>query len=308
MRSYTRGRQLLGVLCTLVVFAFFSKIQAQKLKPEEIIAKHIASIGTPENVANSKLRMAVGTSNLLIRDPPREASGTTVLASDGNDMAFISTFNLRDYQMERIGLFGKKVDIRSIDQGRRSALGEILNAYDLYVKDRLFGGSIFSTWLLMDAAGMHGKLETEGKKKVGDRDAWVLKYSPKGGLGSESYIKLYFDAENFHHLRTVYRHKQTEEGFADTQPMNKSTGDADSSFKGVNARGNWGAELASNGSTLTEDFADIREVNGLTLPHQYTIVVDIDGSSGTKEFKYSFAINEYRLQKQFPADFFSFKN
>lgn len=275
-----------------------SSIGQQKLSPGEIIAKHLESIGRSDSITVAKKRMAVGSSAFSIRTASKKANGRVVMASDGSDLAFVSTFNMSDYQMERIGLFGNKINIPFIIPGRRSGLGTFLATYNKLMDDRIFGGCIFSTWPFLEQGGVRGKLETEGSKKVGDREAWVINYIPKGGLSGGSSIKLYFDAENFHHLRTVYRQKESENGFYDTGSKASNMGRAPDT---------WGGQLANNGSTLTEDFEDFRDENGLMLPHKYSIQLSADVASGTTDYKWSFVIEEYKLIKDFPADFFTFK-
>jgi len=289
---------------SLLVLVGFIESPAQKLTVEEVIAKHVASIGNSDVVAKSKLRMAIGTSYFRVRSPAKDANGTAILASNGIDVAFFSTFDMRDYPTEKIGLFGNKIDIRPIDQNRRSPLGSFLNAYDKYLNNRILGGSILSSWLFLGSLESGSKLELEGKKKVGGRDAWVVRFYPKGGMDSSSYIRFYFDTENFHHLRTVYRQRETEAGFSDTIGMQNSSGGG--FYGGRKAEGDWSANSASNGSTLTEDFEEIRDVDGLTLPHKYSIVLNIDGNMGTREFKYVFTFAEHRIVKEFPVGFFSF--
>jgi hypothetical protein len=269
---------------------------AQKLTAEEVIAKHIASLGTPAAVAQWKRRLAVGTAEFTMRSSGKRATGQAILASNGADLAFYSTFDLRDYPTERIGYFGNKITIPFVQLGRRSPLGSFLLRYDKYLSSHLFGGTVFSTWNFGNGAAADGQFESEGKKKLDGRDVWVLKYSPKGGIGFESYYKLYFDAATFQHVQTVSRQKEEEGGFADTVGM------------GHNAGGPWGAGMASNGSTVTETFSDFRTIDGIVLPHKYQIVLSYDGSRGTEEFRWSLNIADYKIVKEFPADFFSFKS
>jgi hypothetical protein len=213
-------------------------------------------------------------------------------------MAFLSTFDMRDYRLERIGIFSDKIDIPVVQENHRSPLGSFLLAYDKLLGGRLFGGSIFSTWALYSRDLDELKLEADGKKKVNNRDAWVIKVSPKGGLSGGSYIKLYFDAENFHHLRTVFHQKETETGFYDTG----------SRATNIGTTGNWGpGEMTNNGSTLTEDFDDFKtDAAGISLPHKYSVLLYIDSRTGSAQFKWDFNITEYKLVN-FPPNFFSFQ-
>jgi len=285
-----------AILLFVVLSAFcFNVIGQNKLSPEEIISKSLKAIGKTD--ATSERRMAIGGSQFTIRSSSASATGRAVLASDGANMAFFSTFNMRDYGMERIGVFSNKIEIPFVVPGLRSPLGRWLAAYDRTLDDRIFGGTIFSTWRFWGPQSDWGKIETDGKKKIGDRQAWVVSYSPRRGLTSGSHIKLYFDAETFQHIRTVYQQGETDSGFYDTGSKAQN---ANSSVRG------WGSDMASNGSTLTEDFGDYKLDNGLVLPHKYTITLTADVASGTEEYRWDLNIEQFKLVKEFPANFFSF--
>lgn len=291
------GNKMSTFLFLLLIFAFCIGGTAQKLSPEEIIAKHVASIGKADMIADSKRVMAIGGCEFVTHRPEQKIPGRAMLASDGTDLAFFTKFGSIDYPMERIGLFDEKVNIPPIKMGNRSPLGGFLNAYNKTLEGHIFGGIVFSTWRFLSPGRTDGKFEVEGKKKLGDREAWVVNFTPKGGLTGGSYVKLYFDAENFHHLRTVYRQKQPENGFANTTSAGRGS-----------SSGDWDADMANNGFTLTEDFSDFRSDKGLVLPHKYSIALLSDGTNGTTETDWNFTIEEYRLIKDFPADFFTFKS
>ncbi|MFL6375459.1 MAG: hypothetical protein ACJ73D_12385 [Pyrinomonadaceae bacterium] len=291
-------RSALAACAVLVATAVFTLAQDKNLTADEIIARNLKSFGSADAIAKSQNRMAVGTADFTALNTQKKASGSAVLASDGKDLAFFSTFDLRDYRMERIGLFSNKVVIPNIDEGHKSPLGEFLSAYDKLLGARLFGGSIFSNWALYNASATGFTMESEGKKKVNNKDAWLVKIVPKGGLGTGSYIKLYFDAKDFHHIRTVYRQAETERG---SYAANGRGGTG-------SPPGAWDQDMANNGSQLTEDFEDFsNDAAGISLPHKYSVLLSINSVKGSSEFTWKFAISEYKLIKAFPADFFSFK-
>ena len=291
-------------LLALSALAGGAAAQGQKMTPEEIIAKHVASIGKSDVITAAKNRIAIGASEFEMRMAAKKAKGRAMMASDGNNVALFSTFNMTDYKMERIGYFAEKIDIPFIVPGRRSPLGGFLSTYDKFLDNHIFGGAVFTSWVFLRPDSTWGKFEVEGKKKVGDRDAWVVNYTPTGGgLKGGSYIKLYFDTENFRHLRTVYRQKETDSAFAGSNGGMQPGGVGGTIFS-TNTSGAWSNDMANNGMTLTEDFEDIRADNGLTLPHKYSILLAVDGGSGSSQFKWDFVIEEYRPMKEFPAETF----
>ncbi|MGH9949774.1 MAG: hypothetical protein ACRD6X_21610, partial [Pyrinomonadaceae bacterium] len=188
-----------------------------------------------------------------------------------------------------IGIFSNKVTIPFLKEGYRSPLGAYLLVNDRTLNDRLFGGCVFSTWRLFDSSKAEGKFETDGKKKLNNRETWVVRYRPKSGLRDGSSIKLYFDAENFHHVRTVMQLSEPDIAFEVNGPNTPAT-----------------SANASNGTVLTEDFDDYKETNGLTLPHKYNIDLFLNGATGTVQFKWNFNIVEYRLVNDFGKGFFNF--
>jgi len=287
-----------SLLLSLLIVAGTLDGQAQKLTPEEIIAKDVASLGAAKLLTQSRNLMAIAGCEFVMHIPERQIPGRAVLASDGSSLAFFSKFNSDDYPMERIGIFGDKVKIPPVKLGGRSPLGGFLKSWDKTLASRIFGGAIFSTWRFLSATATPGTFATEGMKKIDNRGVWILSFTPKGGLTGGSYIKLYFDAKTFHHVRTVHRQKEPERGGIDVEPT--------SPLRSGGGVGNWNADLANNSFTLTEDFDDIRSDLSLMLPHKYSISVLFDGTNGTAERDWNLRIEEYRLIREFPADFFTF--
>ncbi|PYS89793.1 MAG: hypothetical protein DMF62_06470 [Acidobacteria bacterium] len=291
-----RGYILRSLILYSALLVFGTSVWGQKLSAEEILSKHLASVGTPESLAKAKGRMAIGKSEFISRSPPLTSVGRAVIASDGSNYAFHSTFDLAQYPMERIGLFSNKVTIPFLKEGMRSPLGAFLLVNDQPLVQHLFGGVLLSTWRLFDVSRTDGTFETDGKKKVKDREAWVIRYRPKGGLRDGSSIKLYFDAETFRHIRTVYDLAEPDRGF---YGINRDTS--------VEGRGTpLTSQMAQNNNVLTEDFDDFREANGLMLPHLYKVDLTLNGVSGTANFKWNFTIVEHRLVNNFGEGFFSF--
>ncbi len=107
-----------------------------------------------------------------------------------------------DYPQDRFGYDGKDVNVGYARPGTRSLLASFIYSYKELLKEGLLGGSLTSSWALTNTANKNPKVSYEGTKKIDGKDTLVLSYSPK--KGSDLNIKMYFDKENFHHLRTEY--------------------------------------------------------------------------------------------------------
>lgn len=297
----SRRITLLVIVGSFLTTAGFS--QEPQPTAEEIVARHLKSLGTDKELERNRLRVAVGTSKFDIQGvSKRTVQGGSAFASDGLNMAFISTFDMADYRMERIGLFEDRINIPFVDAGKRSPLGSFLTSYDKVLSSRILGGAIFSSWVFGRSGDHTGRIRNAGKKKINGRDVWVVEYSPKGGLPPGASIKLFFDAENYHHLRTVYEQKDADPGFYNTDPGLVRGATPLSSYMRE-----WTLEMASNSHSLTEDFEEINPVGGVTLPFKYKITLSIDSYKGTAHFDWTFVIREYKLVKEFPQGTFNFK-
>jgi len=291
-------RSALCVCTIILIFASGAIGQDKNLTVQEIFQRHLKSFGTADDVGQSANRLAVGTSDFRIISASTHGTGTAQFASDGKNLALLSTYDLRDYRLDRIGLFSDKVTIPFMYQGHRSPLGTFLTNFDQTLSGKIFGGSIFSTWLGYSPGSELARFSVDGKKKLNGKDAWVVKYSPPGGLGNGSYIKLYFDAETFRHIRTEYRQKEHDSGF-------NGTGDPRSSIG--SEPGGLDTSMASNASTLTEDFDDFSaDAAGIVLPHGYSISLEMDTYRGTFKYAWKYHISEYKLIRQFPAGYWAF--
>ena len=70
--------------------------------------------------------------------------------------------------------------------------------------------------------------------------------------------------------------------------------------------GTFGNQIGESRNTMIEEFDDFRSVGGVTLPYKYAIKLIVESRVGTKEFRWTFKFDEYRLGQNFGADFFSF--
>lgn len=277
--KFLAGVPLLFALC----FFANTEIKAQDLKPEEIIAKHLDSIGTQEKRGAVKNRFAAGVSQFESKLPSKKTAGKAVIVSEANNLFFIASFNSKEYPFEKIGSFSGKVNLPFVTAGTRSPLGAFINDHNKILSEGLLTGSISSMWSLLNPQLRKGKLDSEGTKKIDGRKAYVLSYYPDGTAGKLT-VKLFFDAETFRHIRTQYR---------DEVPAK------DQAFGRLGLQAGVKIEM-------TENFGDFKDADGLTLPHSYKIQYMTDSNSGTYEYNWGFTISKYVFNQNLAADFFSF--
>ncbi|MEJ7622842.1 MAG: hypothetical protein WKF34_02510 [Pyrinomonadaceae bacterium] len=268
----------------LLIAGLASGIAGQSLKTDEIIAKHLGSIASPAKRGELKTLMAIGASEFEVKSPVVRGKGRAVMVSNPANLFFIISLNSKEYPFEKIGHFHGKSSLPFISAGNRSLLGAFLNEHDIVLSEGLFGGTMSLRWPLL-LADKKAMIKSAGTKKVGERKSYVLDYMPRGVGSSDFTIRLFFDADNFNHLRTEYR-RQVDAGRIIFGQQN---------------------QLSSSVITLTEDFSIYKVVDGVTLPHEYRIRFASNSSSVTSENIWGVQVLEYRLNQALQPDFFTFE-
>jgi hypothetical protein len=252
----------------------------------EILQQHLKSVGVTTDANARDNRIAIGKSEFALNLPEWHSAGKAIFASSRLDSMLISSFDLPEYPFEKVGFFRGKVEIPFITPGTRSPMGSYLLLNDNILNEHLFGGVISVSWRMFDAASVLDRLKFGGRKKVNGRESFVIKYNARGNASSDSNIDLDFDAKDFRHLRTEYRQTMPD--------------------RSMHQVGTFGNQMGESRNTLVEEFDDFRTVDGLTLPYKYTIKLTVESRVGTKEFRWTFKFDEYRLGQNFGEDFFSF--
>ncbi|MBC7901388.1 MAG: hypothetical protein H7070_15195 [Saprospiraceae bacterium] len=273
------------IFVTMVIVTIFtSAALAQDLKTEEIVAKHLESIGTKEKREEINNRLAMGASSFESKLPSKKTGGKALIVSDGTNLYFIASLASKEYPYEKIGYFNEKISLPFVTSGTRSPLGAFIAEHEKLLSDGLFTGSISNTWALLNWQKNKALIKSAGTKKIDGRKVYVLEYFPKGVGSSEFSIRMFFDTENFRHVRTEYRHdiasKEDTFGRLGRQA-------------GVKMR-------------LTEDFGDFKDLDGMTLPHTYTLNYQTDSNSGTFEYIWGINLTQYMFNRKLDAGFFTF--
>lgn len=286
MNNFERKTAFGGFIALVLMIFSFQTANARDLKPEEIIAKHLASTGTKEKLDSVKTKFVMGVSEFESKLPSKKTNGKMIIVSEGKNLFYVSGFNSKEYPFEKIGYFSDKVSLPFVNAGARSPLGAFIADHNAILSEGLFTGNISTTWSLLDSKFDKNRFESAGTKKIDGKKYYVLNYYPKKTGSIDFTIKLFFDAENFRHTRTEYYHL--------INPQQDTFGTL--------------GRQAGVKMQMTEEFGDFKTVDGLTLPYFYKIDYQTESNSGVSEFFWTFKISEYRINQKLDANFFKFED
>ncbi|MEZ5428121.1 MAG: hypothetical protein R2747_17750 [Pyrinomonadaceae bacterium] len=264
-----------ALLCGLLLcLPAVSGAMAQKLKPEEVVAKHLDSIGTAEKRASLKTMMAVGDATVtFLSQKNQSAQGRIVLASASEKNFFGLNLNAVDYPFEKFTFDGKKSKV-AIVRTSRTILGNFISSNDLLLEESLLGGTLSTSWALHNLTDKKAKLSFNGTKKIDGKEVYAIGYSRKSG--GDIDITLYFDKETFRHVRTEYKRTSSA---AQGRTIDQSARQSETHLK------------------VTEDYSDFKDESGLTLPHGYRLLYSISGQNGTSEVEWKFSLTEFAFNR-----------
>ena len=277
--------KVISTLLALSLLFVCSTSQAtEKLTADEVVAKHLESIGSEQNrKAVTTTRIISGTSFVTFRTAPTgQASGKAVLASDGKKNLIGMSFYSPVYPREQFSFNGNSFVAAFVTPGVRSSLGSFLMIHDFIFKHGLMGGTLSSAWPLLDLSGQKAKLEYEGLKRVKDQSLHELKFQPRGG--SDCQVSIFLDETTYTHVRTEYSR------LVPASIGNRTFGN-----------------LATKESRykLVEEFSAFRVEGGLNLPHIYRIEFFADTESGTFLAEWTATLTQFTFNERIDAAAFS---
>ena len=273
----------------LILFSMQTLVSlAADMKPEDVVAKHLDSVGTEQARAAAKSRVMEGTVDYrILVGGAGNLDGKSVLVSQDDKLQFMMKLNNNLYKGEQFISDGNNYQVtRTTANQGRSAFGEFVQVQDVVLKEGLFGGALSTAWPLYDLKDHKAKLSYAGIKKVDGNDAIELRYSPKKSTSVD--ISLFFDPQTFRHIETVYTVRvraqlgQVDPQIANAQPTGIDLGPVPPSTGGVVGVTNetLSARQQETRYRLEEHFADFKTVDGLTLPNKYTIHFSQELGSG----------------------------
>ena len=265
MFSFTKQFTLHATLALLLAGSAFA---ANDLKPEEVLRRHLDSIGTAAARAAAKSRVVEGTASYqVLVGGSGVIHGNAVMVSEGRRLQLRLKIVASRYNGEKFLSDGDKTFVEgTYEDHSRSELGQFLRGEDFALREGLLGGALSTAWPLLDLDARKGKLKYEGRKKVDGTELEVVSYHPKKNTDMD--ITLYFEPETFRHVRTVYSVSQAP-GLAPPQALAVTD-----QGPGVTAAGSSDIDSARRQQTryrIEERFGDFKLADGLTLPSHYEL-------------------------------------
>lgn len=255
---------------------------SQKLTAEDVVHRHLESLGSAEARASVKSRVLQGAVVARTRvGGAGQSKGGAVMASQGRMSLVGLIFGVQDYSNEKIAFDGEQLTVGEWQPGKRTRLGGFLMTHDILIKEGLMGGTLSSAWPLSDLSSRNAKLRYSGLRKVDGRQVHALDYEPRSGGNLE--IRLFFDAESFQHVRTEYQHEISA-------PTVSRPEDA--------------AKQRPTRLKLTEEFADYRKEGQLILPHTYKIRLVFESDANPAMQDWELTLTQFLFNKDLPASQF----
>jgi hypothetical protein len=242
------------LMAAALLLASSAVAKGPKLKPKELVDRHLSALGPAEAREAVKTRFCQGEVRYqVIQGGAGGLTGAAGLVSEGHKTLLGMKFGHPDYAGERISYDGVEAFVGTIKSGERSELGRFLYQHPVIQREGLLGGSLSTAWPLLELKQRDPRLKLRGLRKAGDRELLLLTYRPRKGA-QDLEIKLYFDPESYLHVCTSYE-------LLLPAPMG--------------AHPDFSSRMQEDRWLLEELFSDFREVDGLLLPRQYSLSLTV---------------------------------
>ena len=156
-------------------------VHSQKIDPAEIVAKHRASIGTPDALAAVKNQLVLTSTQFTFNGAANVIEGKALILSAG-DKNLSGECSLRRTAIHKTVLDTTARTPVSVNRPRAAARfwGEFLYNNRIILREGLLGGTLSSSWPLL-AADIRGDEDQirGGIKKIDDKELIVLSYRPE---------------------------------------------------------------------------------------------------------------------------------
>lgn len=252
-----------------------SNARPQKIPVDEVLTKHLESIGSVEDRAATKNLIGTGVVTLSLHAGGKGlAEGRALMASEGTRNLLVWEFASGEYPFEKIGFDGKTLTVKPLRPGLRSPLGQFFLSHDVLFSEGLLGGTLSDSWPLLAVADRKPKIEYSGMKKIDGRQMHELRYKPR--KGADLSIRLFFDAETFQHVRSEYE-----------RTVAATMGSAPAAS----------VSLRETRYRVIENFSDFRKEGSVTLPHTYRFELIIQSQAGNMNVIAETQLNKFEFNQ-----------
>jgi hypothetical protein len=196
------------VTAVLVALLAISAAAQEMVTAEQVLTRHLASVA-PATALKSIAYLEVSGTVQVRGTQTFILNGTAQLFSERERVKLVLKFPSNEYRGEQFVADGQKVQIAQIAPGVRSGIGEFMFREPVIASEGLIGGVLSAKWPIYDLANLNAKWEYLGLTTIDGRKAHQLSYLPKK-KDSQLQIRLFFDAENFQHIRSIYRLKTAD--------------------------------------------------------------------------------------------------
>jgi hypothetical protein len=282
----------------VVVWSLLSGVLAvagDDMKPEEVLQRHLDSIGKPEARAAAKTRVIQGMATYkVLQGGSGQIDGKVVMVSEQRKVHLMLKINAQQYHGEKFLANGEKTFVTATYTDKsRSEFGEFLRSQDVPLREGLMGGVWSTDWPLLDLDGRKAKLAYEGKKTIDGHELIAVGYRPK--KGSDLRITLYFDRETFRHVLTIYQVSRAAGLGSVSFETNEGAVISQGASETMSARQN------ESRYRIEERYSNFKVYDGLTLPSTYDLRFTEELQSGfTKTVEWETTAAE--IQHNVPLD------
>jgi hypothetical protein len=178
---------------------------AEKIKPEELLVRHRASIGADDGLAAYQTAGMQGTGQFrMLRGGTGNLEGRVAMISDALKSRFSLDLGHLLYSGEQFISDGNRVEIQYVrnETQTRSDLGMFFFRYPQLIKNGVWGGSLTRTWALLNHNAKELRLHYEGLTEKDGKQLHEATIDCKGC--GEVTIHLFFEADSFRHVQTIY--------------------------------------------------------------------------------------------------------
>lgn len=278
-------RSALVLLCLTAVLPIHAA--DDELTPEELVSRHLDSIGPEEARQQIQSREYAGQGVWrMVLGGVGHMAGAVFFASSANtcDFSFGSEPN-QAFTGERFLYDGKDADVKRSFQEQYSVLGQFMRRNRNILGEGLFGGTANLSWSLLDTEGRRPRLKYLGLREVEGRELHALDYRPRRRKGDIS-IELYFDPETYRHVRTEYH----ERFIGDIGP-----GRDPSLSRVPNSPSDPAISMLEESQVIfIETFESFHPADGVMVPARWTLKLDVynegrgSGSANSSEIEVGF--------------------